>query len=357
MSKFFLIWKRLTRQRRQQQQQHFSDFKPDEQYDPNRPNDLGEYQYYRKKLKEEKRRLAEEKKKRDEGSGESSYYSDSEDEAPRRDGPFSSHNHTMMEKLILAPKMWAPPTSIYGTQPKSAPPPPAMARPPSPTAPPASGDDAYARRVAMSKVPTGDDAYARRQAMSQVPTSDHAYAQRQAMSRPPPDLHRPTQQPPPSPSVGPGWNQASGDEAYARRAGLSQSQWATPSPLMPKFQPPAMMMPPFPPPQAAAQNMPPFAPSQQSPSLPPFPPSQSTSAQLPSTIESSGIPGFGVRPPSTTTTVPDAEPVVPAHAPPSAEDFARMLEERKKAAASIAERLKNLGPHPSAHPPIPDPEE
>lgn len=65
-----------------------SDFKPDEQYDPSRPNDLGEYQYYRKKLREEKRaRLAEEKKRREEeGSGESSYYSDSEDEAPRRDG-------------------------------------------------------------------------------------------------------------------------------------------------------------------------------------------------------------------------------------------------------------------------------
>lgn len=66
-----------------------SDFKPDEQYDPNRPNDLGEYQYYRKKLREEKRaRLLEEKKRKEiEGSGgESSYYSDSEDEAPRRDG-------------------------------------------------------------------------------------------------------------------------------------------------------------------------------------------------------------------------------------------------------------------------------
>jgi hypothetical protein len=33
--------------------------------------------------------MAEERKKREEGSGESSYYSDSEDEAPRRDGMFS----------------------------------------------------------------------------------------------------------------------------------------------------------------------------------------------------------------------------------------------------------------------------
>jgi splicing factor 45 len=306
--------------------------------------------------------LAEEKKKRDEGSGESSYYSDSEDEAPRRDGT-SIQFDAMEEMLISAPKMWAPPTSIYGTQPKSVPPPPAIARPPSPPALLASGDDAYARRVAMSQVPTGDDAYARRQAMSHAPTGDDAYAQRQAMSRPPPDVHRPTQPTQAPPIAGPSWNQASGDEAYARRAALSQSQsqHATPSPLMPKFAPPAMMMmPPFPPPQATPQSMPPFAPSQQPPVLPPFPPSQSTSAQLPpSTIESSGIPGFGARPPPpmAAPTAADAEPALPTPAPPSAEDFARMLEERKKAAASIAERLKNLGPPPSAHPPIPEPEE
>ena len=256
---------------------------------------------------------------------------------------------------MSAPRMWAPPTSIYGNQPKSAPPPPAMARPPSPQAPPASGDDAYARRVAMSQAPTGDDAYARRQAMSQAPTRDEAYTQRQAMSRAPPEINRPIQ--PPPPTTGPSWNQASGDEAYARRAALSQSQQATPSPLMPKFQPPAMMMPPFPPPQAAPQNMPPFAPSQQPPVLPPFPPSQSNPAPSPSATQTSGIPGFGVRPPPTTITVPDAEPALPAPAPPSAEEFARMLEERKKAAASIAERLRNLGPPPSAHPPIPEPEE
>lgn len=55
-------------------------FEPDEEYDPNRPNDLGEYQHYRRKVREE--RFA---RRRREGS-ESSYYSDSSDAAPRRDG-------------------------------------------------------------------------------------------------------------------------------------------------------------------------------------------------------------------------------------------------------------------------------
>ena len=208
----------------------------------------------------------------------------------------------------------------------------------------------------MSQRPTGDEAYARRQAMSQAPTGDDAFAQRQAMSRPPPEVPRPTQ----APTSGgvPSWNQASGDEAYARRAALSQSQQATPSPLMPKFAPPTMTMPPFPPPQAPPQSMPPFAPSQQTPSLPPFPPSQTSPAPPPSATEPSGIPGFGARPPTIATpTASDADSTLPTPAPPSAEDFARMLEERKKAAASIAERLKNLGPPPSAYPSIPEPEE
>lgn len=74
-----------------QQQQFISNFKPEEPYDPTRPNDLGEYQAYRKRLRAEKKaQLVAEKLKREAGgsSAESSYYTDSEEEAPRRDGKF-----------------------------------------------------------------------------------------------------------------------------------------------------------------------------------------------------------------------------------------------------------------------------
>jgi splicing factor 45 len=67
-------------------------FDPEEQYDPNKPNDLGEYQAYRKRLREERRaRLLEEKRRRAAGedSEGSSYYTDSEEDAPRRDGASS----------------------------------------------------------------------------------------------------------------------------------------------------------------------------------------------------------------------------------------------------------------------------
>ena len=70
-------------------------FDPDEPYDPNRPNDLGEYRAYRKRLREEKRAkaLAErERRARGESSESgSSYYSSSEEEAPRRDGQSAGH--------------------------------------------------------------------------------------------------------------------------------------------------------------------------------------------------------------------------------------------------------------------------
>lgn len=68
----------------------FSIFDPEEQYDPNRPNDLGEWQAYRKRMRAERRaRLIEERRRKEAGEDSSSYYTDSEDEAPRRDGEHS----------------------------------------------------------------------------------------------------------------------------------------------------------------------------------------------------------------------------------------------------------------------------
>ncbi|WWC70292.1 uncharacterized protein I206_104242 [Kwoniella pini CBS 10737] len=240
-------------------QPYISNFDPDEQYDPNRPNDLGEYQAYRKRLREEKRlKLIEERKRKAQGlsSDESSYYTDSEDEAPRRD----------------APKMFAPP-KIYTETPSAQPPVQSSNfRPPPPLTSSApsvsSGDDAYARRAALSQQPppaTGDDAYARRLALSQ--------------------------------------QVASGDDAYARRIAMSQGNAAPPSFALPSSAPP-----------------PTFAP--------------------PSDAPVSDIPGFGSQ----------TQASAPSHAPPIAsdtanqekEDFAKMLEDRKKAAEAIAAKFKAL---------------
>jgi hypothetical protein len=242
--------------------------------------------------------------------------------------------------------MWAPPISVYGsTQTRPPPPPPPVNRSPSPPPPPPPmlDDDVYARRAAPAHVASGDDAYARRQAMSQT---DQGRA-------PPPFLQAP--QPRKEPM--------SGDDAFAHRAALSQAQAHTsytPSP-QPPFRPPPITanMPPFPPshafpppPSSFTQPMPPFLPNTMSQAGPSNP--------IPAPLSSDhGIPGFSSSSKATPTpSVADvsAEPVAEP-APPSSEDFAKMLEERRKAAASIAERLKNLGPAAPVHAPIPEPEE
>ncbi|KAK6910192.1 hypothetical protein I203_104224 [Kwoniella mangroviensis CBS 8507] len=250
-------------------QPYISTFDPEEQYDPNRPNDLGEYQAYRKRMREERRlKLIEERRRKAEGlsSGESSYYTDSEDEAPRRD----------------APKMFAPP-KIYNETPSTStpnyPPPPAAT----------SGEDAYTRRAAMAS--SGDDAYARRAALSQAPsTGDDAYARRVAMSQQP----------------------ASGDDAYARRVAMSQNpqppSFTTSQP--PSFAPPAQTVPPPP---------------------------------------SSDIPGFASSVPIPTSTA------APAASDKEKEDFAKMLEDRKKAAEAIAAKFRAFGGGAAAGPSVSTP--
>ncbi|WVF71550.1 hypothetical protein IAT40_006358 [Kwoniella sp. CBS 6097] len=305
--------KKKKKKKRAIRQQLMPTFDPDEQYDPNRPNDLGEYQQYRKRLREERRaKLLEEKRRRAQGlsSEESSYYTDSEDEAPRRDAP----------KMFAPPKMYSessnkpsqPPSNFYPPPPSiSASPPPlpsssisgddAYARRAALSQPQfqpfsqlqtmsASGDDAYARRVAMSQQPaSGDDAYAIRAAMAQPASGDDAYARRIAMSQTQPQAQ----------------GSSSGDDAYARRVAMSQGQGQAPS---------------FTPPSFVPTNAP-----------PPPPPSFAPASQAGPSV----VPGL--------TSVPPAAGVGPASGGEGGnEDFAKMLEERKKAAEAIAAKFKAL---------------
>ncbi|KAJ9116443.1 hypothetical protein QFC22_004885 [Naganishia vaughanmartiniae] len=161
-------------------------FIPDEPYNPAKPNDLQEYQDYRKAKREERKARAQaerdEDRRRREGS-EKSYYSEdeeddySEEEAPRRD----------------APRAFAPPSSLYASQPDSAtqsmqPPVPFSAgisaeetqqrAPQGFTAPSISGSAYHpifqpqtvpppsAPPVAIRRSETADEVYARRLAMS-----------------------------------------------------------------------------------------------------------------------------------------------------------------------------------------------
>ncbi|XAO23895.1 hypothetical protein I312_102680 [Cryptococcus bacillisporus CA1280] len=206
--------KKKKKKRRKNQQPLFPTFDPEEMYDPNRPNDLGEYQQYRKRAKEERRRkLMEAKRRRAEGlsSDESSYYTDSEEDiAPRRDAP----------KMFAPPKIYSPSASksAVSEEPETAPDRLPESQPilghdhdnsqidqPRPTL---SGDDAYARRVALSQqVPvhpqhpsqSGEDAYARRTAISQKPPPTTSFISSSAtFSSSVPDEHHASQlaQPP-----------------------------------------------------------------------------------------------------------------------------------------------------------------
>jgi hypothetical protein len=102
----------------------------------------------------------------------------------------------------IAPRTFAPPTSLYSNQPQ-----PPRAPDYSEDLPP-TGDQAYARRQTLqfSKNETADEAYARRLALSQP--------QGQAPPRPPPTFQTA------SGSAGPSRNETA-DEAYARRVALS----------------------------------------------------------------------------------------------------------------------------------------
>ncbi|WVQ80643.1 hypothetical protein IAT38_002748 [Cryptococcus sp. DSM 104549] len=263
-------------------------FNPTEPYDPNHPNDLGEYQQYRKRQREERRAQAlEEKRRRAEGlsSEESSYYTDSSEEAPRRDAP----------KMFAPPKAYSPPASRAPLPPSNPPPPPPIPSAPAPAPPrdPRLPPPAPAPASAPSASLSGDDAYARREAMSR-----------------------------PSAAA------TTGDEAYARRLAMSQAQaqpqFQPSSVLAQGFQPPTFQPAPPPPPQG-------FAPG----GMPPFPPSRPPPAFAPSALAEPPAP-------AEVPAVPTGQPAQSVQQAQPGGDFTAMLEERKRAAAAVAAKFKAL---------------
>ncbi|CDO68874.1 hypothetical protein BN946_scf185000.g17 [Trametes cinnabarina] len=117
---------------------------PDEPYDPMRPNDYNEFKIWQRREREERReRILEERRRgedrkryRRSSSYSDSYHSASEDERPRKAGRFDDHSEDEGG--------YDRPRGIGSTTPSSLPPPVAVDVN-------MSGDEAYQRRLAISK--------------------------------------------------------------------------------------------------------------------------------------------------------------------------------------------------------------
>ncbi|TFK42633.1 hypothetical protein BDQ12DRAFT_676530 [Crucibulum laeve] len=204
---------------------------PTEIYDPLRPNDYNEYKLWRQKDRIDRReRLAEQRRMEErKRSRRSTSYSDSEgtgsdeDERPRKTGRFED---TTFDR-------WSRTTEERAAIP---PPPPADFPPPVFVERDLSGDEAFARRLAMSKM-------ARPVSPPTLDSKDDIPGLSSTSSSPPPAIPHPTE---------------TGEEAYLRRMVMSTMPKATPAP--------APKRPASPSPPPLAYN--PFAP----PSVPPPPP-------------------------------------------------------------------------------------
>ncbi|KAI0081385.1 hypothetical protein K474DRAFT_1613500 [Panus rudis PR-1116 ss-1] len=238
---------------------------PTEQYDPMRPNDYNEFKIYQRREREERRerllaerRRAEERKRYRSSSYSDSERSDYEDERPRKTGRYDDddeRDHDRPAGIGASSAPAAPPVVVNRDM---------------------TGDEAYQRRLAMSRgvVPAA--------AVSSPPPPPSFVAPPPTEGPPVPpsqdnednnvDLSAPPQ-PPASVAAPPPTE--TGEEAYLRRLALSSLK-------RPTMSPPAAPAPePAPEPPTLAYN--PFAP----PSVPPPPPPGSAAALSEEKIRSS----------------------------------------------------------------------
>ncbi|CAL1703588.1 unnamed protein product [Somion occarium] len=212
---------------------------PNEQYDPMRPNDYNEYKIWKRKDREERRerfiaerRRAEERKRYRSSSYSDSENTGSEDERPRKAGRYDEDREEDWDRPV-------------GSGAASIP-------PPAPVSVSMTGDEAYERRLALSK---GFQSAAPAPPSSQVVPiawrEPLASVQHDEDSIPGLSVTPPVQPTPPplAPPV-----TETGEEAYLRRLALSQARQqppvasVSPLPVVPPFEAPALSYNPFAPP-------------------------------------------------------------------------------------------------------------